>query len=259
MAIERSANLSDDNFYLRGLWCLNLLFRPNIQERLFEYNVVIAQTLSQGCCYTEEKPVLDKSLIGQDARKISSSYFSIEVAALDAVYSMFPKKPVLSFILDGNSFQKSEKRAKIVVDEVAFNLQSKSSLKGKNIVNIGVVGNIVNELKHRGAEVFATDRDPHIIGSSVGGIKVESYEINRDRIKECDLALVTGMALSTGTLDQLINQCQVSGTKLVIFAETGANFAEEYCKFGVNSVISEPFPFYIFSGVSKIEIYRDQQ
>ncbi len=255
-AIDRSKNLSDENFFLRGLWRMNLLFKPNIQERLFEYTVIIAQTVGQGCCYTEEKPVLDKNLIGQDARRIHSSYSSIEIATLDAVYSLFPKRPVKRFILDGDSSKKSEKRAKIIIDEVAVHLGSTFSLKGKNIVNIGVVGNIVRELKSRGAEVYATDRDSNLIGSIVSDVKVESYERNKERIESCDLALITGMTLSTETLEDLINQCKASGTKIVVFAETGANFAKEYCRFGVNSVISEPFPFYIFSGISKIEIYR---
>jgi hypothetical protein len=42
-----------------------------------------------------------------------------------------------------------------------------------------------------------------------------------------------------------------------MFAETGANFGEEYCRtIGVDVVVSEPFPFYIFQGVTRIEIYR---
>ncbi|MFB0552311.1 MAG: Rossmann-like domain-containing protein [Phycisphaerae bacterium] len=256
IAIERSANLGNDNFVLRGLWRLNLLFRPNAQERLFEYTVVVAQTLHQGCCYTEEDPVLDRNLLGQDARLIRSSYSSIEIATLDAVYSVFPKRPSRSFVLDGTALEKSKHRARIVVDEVALQLASTSSLKGKTIVNIGVVGNIIRELKVRGATVYATDRDPGLVGTTISDVRVESCDTNGQRIAECDLALVTGMALSTETLDEIMRQCAVRNKKLVIFAETGANFAEEYCRLGVDAVISEPFPFYIFSGVSRIDVYR---
>jgi len=255
-AIEQSVSLSDNYFILRGLWHLDLLFRPNIHERLFEYTVILAQTIGQGCCYTEEKPVLDKNLIGQDARKVCSSYSSVEIATLDAAYSVFPKNPVQSFVLDGTALEKSKQRARIVVDEVTSQLESNSNLRGTSVVNIGVVGNIIKELKDNGAKVYATDRDPHIVGSLIGGVKVEGCDANKKRIPDCDLALVTGMTLSTRTLEDILNRCKASGTKLVIFAETGANFAEEYCKLGVDAVISEPFPFYIFSGVSKIEIYR---
>jgi hypothetical protein len=54
-----------------------------------------------------------------------------------------------------------------------------------------------------------------------------------------------------------VDEAQKAGTKLLLFAETGANFGEEYCRsIGVDAVVSEPFPFYIFQGVSTIEVYR---
>ncbi|MGD8628540.1 MAG: hypothetical protein PVH52_05625, partial [bacterium] len=67
----------------------------------------------------------------------------------------------------------------------------------------------------------------------------------------------TGMALTTDALGDIIDVCKQHDTRLVIFAETGAHFGEEYCRtLGVDSVVSEPFPFYIFQGMSRIEIYR---
>jgi hypothetical protein len=58
-------------------------------------------------------------------------------------------------------------------------------------------------------------------------------------------------------MGDIIDTCKEKNTKVVIFAETGANFGEEYCStLGVDSVVSELFPFYIFQGVSTIEIYR---
>ncbi len=41
-----------------------------------------------------------------------------------------------------------------------------------------------------------------------------------------------------------------------MFCETGANLCEEYVKFGIDSAIAEPFPFYIFGGSTRIDIYR---
>jgi uncharacterized protein (DUF4213/DUF364 family) len=256
IALERSRNSNDDSFVLRGLWRLALLFRPNPQERLFEYTVVVAQTLGQGSCYTEEDPPLDESVVGQDARNIRSSYSSIDIATLDAVYSVFPKRPSRSLIIEGSALDKSIQRAKIIVDEVTVQLGSSSNLEGKRVVNIGAVGNIVAELKNRGATVYVTDRDPRLVGSVICDQEVESHETNHERIEHCDLALVTGMTLSTGTLDGIMNQCRRERKKLIVFAETGANFGEEYCRLGADAVISEPFPFYIFSCVSRVDVYR---
>jgi hypothetical protein len=66
------------------------------------------------------------------------------------------------------------------------------------------------------------------------------------------------MTLATDSLDLIISEARQAGTKLLIFAETGANFGEEYCRtLGVDTVVSEPFPFYIFQGLSTIEVYRN--
>jgi hypothetical protein len=42
-----------------------------------------------------------------------------------------------------------------------------------------------------------------------------------------------------------------------MFAETGAWLGREYCRsFGIDAVISEPFPFYIFEGTSTLRVHR---
>ena len=65
------------------------------------------------------------------------------------------------------------------------------------------------------------------------------------------------MTIATDSLELIVEEARKAGTKLLIFAETGAYFAEEYCRtIGVDAVVSEPFPFYIFQGASTIEVYR---
>jgi outer membrane protein assembly factor BamB len=72
-----------------------------------------------------------------------------------------------------------------------------------------------------------------------------------------DLAIVTGMTIFNDSLEEIVEVAQSRGTKLLMFCETGANFAEEYCRsIGVDTVVSELFPFYIFQGTSTIEVYR---
>jgi uncharacterized protein (DUF4213/DUF364 family) len=257
-AFEKSKTFPDDYFVIRGLWHFKLLYRPNVYERIFSYTVILAQSIGQGCCYTEETPVLDINFIGQDAREISSQYKSVEIAALDAVYDVFEKKPARRFILDGSSASKTVKRSEIVIREVLNELKKKKDIKDKKpkVINVGAVGNFIKALKDKGIEVYATDRDNSLIGQKMHDVTIESGEKTIELIKECDLALITGMTLSTGTLDDILDTSKKHKTKLVMFAETGANFAEEYCKHGIDVVISEPFPFYIFKGRSIIDVYR---
>jgi uncharacterized UPF0146 family protein len=126
------------------------------------------------------------------------------------------------------------------------------------VVNVGVVGNLVSGLAARGCEVLATDLEPEMIGKVVSGVEVQDGTRTFDFVRDADLAVVTGMTLATDSLDLIISEARQAGTKLLIFAETGANFGEEYCRtLGVDTVVSEPFPFYIFQGLSTIEVYRN--
>jgi hypothetical protein len=43
-----------------------------------------------------------------------------------------------------------------------------------------------------------------------------------------------------------------------MFCETGANLCEEYVKLGVHAAIAEYFPFYIFGGTTRIDIFRGE-
>lgn len=256
-ALEVSKSYPDDCFIVRGLWRFDLLFCPNPHERTFSYTVVLAQCVGQGCCYTHENPVLDRELIGKDAREIVSKYTSIKIAVLDAVYSTFKKNPTSRFILDGSSIEKSAKRTKIVIEQVLDKLRHRKNVRRKpTVVNVGVVGNFIRELKKRNVEAFATDFDPTIVGEKLHGVTVDSGHKTIELVEKCDLALITGMTLSTETLDQILQTAKKHETMLIMFAETGANFAEEYCKYGVDVVISEPFPFYIFQGRSIIDVYK---
>lgn len=256
-ALERSKVYPDNSFRLRGLWCFDLLFQPNMNERIFSYRVVLAQCVGQGCCYTEENPILDRKLIGRDARKVHSTHRSVDIAVLDAIYSTFDKNPHMHFSLEGPSTKKSVKRTAIVINQVMNELKNRKNHGEKpSVVNVGAVGNFIEGLKRMQVKVFATDRDPMLIGKTLGGVTVESSERTVELLEDCDVGLITGMTLSTGTLDEIIATALKHKTKLVMFAETGANFAEEYCKLGVDVVISEPFPFYIFQGKSIIDIYK---
>lgn len=64
------------------------------------------------------------------------------------------------------------------------------------------------------------------------------------------------MTLATDTLDQILEAAQENDTRVLVFAETGANLGEALCRLGVDTVVGEPFPFYIFHGTSQINVYR---
>ena len=257
-ALKKTAHFKDEDFIVRGLWKVDLAFRPNVYERMFRYWFLVSQTVGQGSCYCDKELVLDESLIGKDAREIIVEKNCYSISVLDSIYASIPKQPYKVHEIEGNSIEKTGKRNAILLGEVKNVLQSVSPRSRRaRVLNVGVLGDLVKRLVDQGYSVCATDLDEDIVGKSVHGVTVEHGSKTFHFIPDSDVAVITGMTLTTDALEDIIDLCGKHGTKIVMFAETGANFGEEYCcTLGVDAVVSEPFPFYIFQGVSRIEIYR---
>lgn len=256
MMQDFSRGLSDDMFVVRGLWKTQLLFRPNENERTFSYTYLLAQTVGQGCSYCCGRACIDPEWIGKDARTLTFDHSCMRIATLDAVFSVFERNPVRTHLIEGSSIAKTDQRTEIVINEVMSLLDDVDSKRKPRVVNVGVVGNFIRSLVDRGVDVAATDMDESLIGRSISGTIVEGGDSTLQRVSSSDLALVTGMTLTNGTFDKIYEVAKESGTKVVMFNETGANLGESLCRLGVDCVISEPFPFYIFQGQSQIDIYR---
>jgi uncharacterized UPF0146 family protein len=158
----------------------------------------------------------------------------------------------------GTPIEKTASRTAVILDE-AKRLVSLIGKSCPRVVNVGVVGNVIRELKTCGYHVLATDLERDLVGTTVHGVPVEDGTRTFDYVRDSDLAIVTGMTIATDSLELIVEEARKAGTRLLVFAETGANFGDEYCRtIGIDSVVSEPFPFYIFQGASTIEVYRKQ-
>jgi uncharacterized protein (DUF4213/DUF364 family) len=125
-------------------------------------------------------------------------------------------------------------------------------------VNVGVVGDFLEELRRlKEARVTASDFYQGIVGHRPAGVFVEHGSRTLELVAEADVAVVTGMTLANGTLEDIIATARSSGTRIVVFAETGAHFGSEYCRMGIDVTISEPLPFYLSGpGRSTLKIFR---
>lgn len=255
-ALELSRGRPDDDFLIRGIWKVELAFKPNPAERTFNYTFWLAMTRGQGCCYCTGDDQRGRELVGTDARELFGDQTCISIAALDSIYASLPRVPAATFELRGNSIEKTAARTRIIADEALRLLEPVCSRKPK-VVNVGVVGNVIRDMKERGCEVWASDMEPEMIGRDVHGVKVEDGYRTNQLVADADLAIVTGMTIATDSLGLIVEAARAGKTKLLVFAETGANFGDEYCRtIGIDAVVSEPFPFYIFQGVSTIEVFR---
>lgn len=255
--VDRSEAMAEKVFVLHGLWEMDLAFCPHVGERTFQYHVKIAQTLRQGACYCfDDERTLDADLIGEDARYIQTDDICFRIAILDAAFAVFEDDAVREFYLQGTASEKASRRADIVVEEVLGQIEDQS--KRPSIVNVGVIGTILEKLQQRDLDLYATDLDPALVGRRLGGVMVQDGERHTlELVAQCDVALVTGMTLANNSLEEILRVARENETKLVLFNETGAWLAQEYCdSFGVDAVIAEPFPFYIFEGQSRIRLHR---
>jgi hypothetical protein len=253
----RSKNYPDESFLIRGLWRTDLLFRPNPEERTFNYTFLLMQTVGEGACYCATIPALTEgfSLLGKDCRNIQPEYRCFQVAATDAMFSAFEKRPDETKTMTGSSAEKAVWRSRIVVDEVLRQLEL-AGVEGGRVVNVGVIGNIIKALTAEGIEVTGTDADPTLVGTEIGGVPIFDQDKTLEYVEKSDVAVMTGMVISTDSLEGILDAAKKGGTRLVLFCETGANLCEEYVKLGVDSAIAEYFPFYIFGGTTQIDVFR---
>lgn len=258
-AYERSAHLDDEAFLVKGLWKVDLAFKPNVHERVFRYSFLVAQTMGQGCCYCDKDLEIEADLIGKDAREIVRTKDCFSIAVLDSIFASIRRNTQAVHRFEGNSVEKAGRRASIIVDEVNRLAEAVGKEpRQMRLLNAGVVGNIVLALKNQGYDVVATDLDKNLVGREIHGVEVEHGAKTYSLVEEVDVAIITGMTLTTDSLTDIVDTAKRHDTKVLMFAETGANMGEEYTgdAIGVDICVSEPFPFYIFQGLTTIEVYR---
>lgn len=258
-AYERSAGLDDEAFRVKGLFKVDLAFKPNANERVFRYSFLVAQTMGQGCCYCDKNLDIDAGLIGRDSREALRVKDCYSIAIMDSIFASIERNPQAIHKFEGNSVEKAGKRASIIVDEVNVLAERMGRSHGETkVLNAGVVGNIVLALKNEGYDVVATDLDENLVGREMHGVKVDHGAKTYSYVEGADVAIITGMTLTTDSLTDIVDTAKRHDTRVLMFAETGANMGEEYTAgaIGVDICVSEPFPFYIFQGLTTIEVYR---
>ena len=240
-----------------GLWDITCLFNPN-NERYFNYNFLIAKTIGQGCAYLTKKPrrTYLEHIIGKNYFDLNNIDLGIEVAILDSIIEHVGHKPSKSYELKGSSLQKSIERAEIVVSLAETFLKNCTIEKEYDVINIGVVNNFLKLLFEKKYKIIGSDFDKRIIDKKLFS-EIDIIDGNRtiEYVKKSKLAIITGMTVTTNTLDEIIKCAKENTTKTIMFAETGYNLAQFYLNEGIDVVVSEPFPFYIFDGNNQINIF----
>ncbi|MCL2708018.1 MAG: hypothetical protein FWF03_02760 [Defluviitaleaceae bacterium] len=243
---------------VEGVWGVDCLYSPEGNGRTFKFKFLLAQTAGLGCAYSARADYPPEELdkyIGTDflAAKIDDT--ALEVAFMDSAYpAVEGAKPAYFETRDDVSVKKMRWRSELIYREAEHLL---GKVEGADVVNVGVVGDILTLFSERGANIVGTDYDAAITGRKLFG-KVDIIDGSRtlEQIARSNLCIVTGMTITNRTIDGIIDCCAKNSVKIIVFAETGANLGAYYAANGVDSYLGETFPFYIFNGPSRIDVYR---
>lgn len=265
LAARREMRLGDEAVRIRGAWRTSYAIELAPTSSRLHLHYVVVQTSSQGCCYYEpaiEEPGVRDTLLGADAVVDDLGGGAWQIAALDAAYAQLCRQADRQVVLNGPNVEKATMRAATVCDEVDHLLTSRRGTSAPKITNIGVVGDIIAMLKRTWPDISLTASDYYqrIVGSEVNGVTVSHGSMTPRLVAEADIAVITGMTLATGTLDEILSVGRKHDTAIVIFAQTGAHFADAYLACGAATVLSEPLPFYLTTdGQSVINVYRARE
>ncbi len=113
---------------------------------------------------------------------------------------------------------------------------------GTKVALIGVVNPLVDAIASRGGVCLPCDFN---LRETASGLPV-----SRDMTEVVDAAdavVATGMTLSNGTFDVLLDRCRQQAKPLAVYAQTGSAVVRSFLGSGVTALSAEPFPFSQFS------------
>src|SRR5690606_15635684 len=109
---------------------------------------------------------------------------------------------------------------------------------GTAVALIGVVNPLVAAIRERGGVCLPCDLN---LRTTQWGERVS--DDMTEVLAAADAVVATGMTLSNGTFDLILEHCRDQDIPLVVYAQTGSAVARAFLSHGVTALNAEPFPF----------------
>ncbi|WP_338849219.1 ATP-grasp domain-containing protein [Massilia sp. W12] len=123
---------------------------------------------------------------------------------------------------------------------------------GQRVGLIGVVNPLVDAITQQGGICLPCDFNMERTQSGLA--------VSRDMqpiLESADMIIATGMTLSNGSFDQILQAARRRAIPLIIYAQTGSGIIPRFLGDGVAAVCAEPFPFSQFSAdPTAVYLYR---
>ena len=235
-ALHRAVALAADPFRLLALWSVSFLVQAHPSERKTRYTMRIAQAEGYGRSggLGPGLPDPDPDLVGLDTRRILKDRRwrdeADRAAIADLVIGQVSRPADEQIVLDDTLRGKYAARAEIFADEATRVLQRRGTeprkVDQRRVLVVGATAGILDALLGRGLDVCATDLSPDVVGQTLGGVQVlDGTAANAGLMKDADLAIVTGISLTNGTMSELMSLAKTHNTSTIVWAITGKNFA----------------------------------
>ncbi|PKV89852.1 Rossmann-like domain-containing protein [Streptomyces sp. TLI_146] len=121
---------------------------------------------------------------------------------------------------------------------------------GAKVALIGVVNPLLAAIRNRGGVPLPCDLN--LRATQWGESVTDDME---EVLGAADAVVATGMTLSNGSFDTIVQRCRARGIPLVVYAQTGSAVARAFLGRGVSALSAEPFPFSQFSA-DETALYR---
>ncbi|HEY0068860.1 MAG TPA: DUF364 domain-containing protein [Chloroflexia bacterium] len=216
---------------------------------------LIAQLISgaQGACFMHPGDFNESDLEGVVGNPVLDVVEKVpphlSIALLDALYFHLNKiegvVPSKVFRFRGLASQKSLHRANSIVKLAEIT-------RTKRVALIGFISDIAKSVIELGAELQVAD-------IALAGAEISSITIQKDAlplIEWADTVIMTGNALKTNTINDLLAASSKLSRHVLVYSMTGSNIAPRYLKYGASIVTSETFPYYWYANsVSTMCVY----
>ncbi|MFI8262698.1 MULTISPECIES: Rossmann-like domain-containing protein [unclassified Streptomyces] len=121
---------------------------------------------------------------------------------------------------------------------------------GARVGLIGVVNPLVAAIRERGGEPMPCDFN--LKATQWGDPVTDDMD---EVLERAEAVVATGMTLSNGSFDTVLERCRSRGIPLIVYAQTGSAVARAFLGSGVTALSAEPFPFSQFSAEETV-LYR---
>ncbi|MET9606701.1 DUF364 domain-containing protein [Streptomyces sp. NPDC006512] len=122
--------------------------------------------------------------------------------------------------------------------------------EGAKVGLIGVVNPLVAAIRRRGGEPLPCDFN---LKATQWGDPVtdDMHQV----LETAEAVVATGMTLSNGSFDTILERCRSRDVPLIVYAQSGSAVARAFLGSGVTALSAEPFPFSQFSA-EETTLYR---